>query len=56
MTPDDLRALADRMRSAADELDAISAHYNTVYHVPARHQSWSAVMLREEADELERGL
>lgn len=50
----DLTKLALSMRLTADMLEAISSHYNTIYHAKPEHQRWSATGLRIEADELEK--
>jgi hypothetical protein len=47
--------LAADMRQVADALERIAVHYNTNYHAPSTYQKWSAQMLRDEANVLERG-
>jgi hypothetical protein len=54
LTREQLTALAFDMRSTAAALEKISAHYTTTYHPPAAEQRWSAHLLREEANHLER--
>jgi hypothetical protein len=54
LTREQLTALAFDMRSTAAALEKISAHYTTTYHPPAVDQRWSARLLREEANHLER--